>query len=169
MSLSSFSHVNTSAHLMNEVYFKKNTLRTSVEVRRSKSHIHPPSQEIHDTVTAPFNLRETQRDKKTDEYAKTNTHRGKKKRTVIGKRCLIIRSRHTNPGIEMGEGGKFEEFILWKSKQNLMPLTHSVFLTPFLSVCVSVSVCAWFWSIAPKGGRERERWGVRKRWRLELI
>lgn len=53
-----------------------------------------PSQEIHDTVTAPFNLRETQRDKKTDEYAKTNTHR-EKKRIVIGKRCLIIRSRHT--------------------------------------------------------------------------
>lgn len=43
------------------------------------THTHTPSQEIHDTVSAPFNLR----DKKTDEYdrkcAKTVTERKKKK------------------------------------------------------------------------------------------
>lgn len=33
-----------------------------------------------------------------------------------------------------------------------MPPAHSVYL---FSLCV----CVWFWSIAPKGGRERERWG----------
>lgn len=50
-----------------------------------------------------------------------------------------------------GVVGKFKEFILWKSNQNLMPLAFSVFLTPFLCMCV------WFWFIAPKRWRERER------------
>lgn len=65
-----------------------------------------------------------------------------------GKMQLSHKKRHTHtqtrsvPGIEMEDGGKFEEFMLWKSKQNLrfsMPHAHSVFLTPFL--CVFVCVC----------------------------
>ena len=44
-------------------------------------------------------------------------------------------------------------------------LSHSA----SVCVCVFVCVCVWFWSIAPEGGRKSERWGGRKRWRLELI
>lgn len=49
------------------------------------------------------------------------THR-EKRGIAIWKRCCSITKidtqKHTIPGIEMGEGGKFEEFILGKSKQN---------------------------------------------------
>lgn len=56
---------------MNVVYFKNNRFRG-----HSREHV-SPSQEIHDTVRAPLNLRGTQRDKEADEHdsrrAKTNT------------------------------------------------------------------------------------------------